>query len=99
MLYLQHAQPAMVHKRPHTQPHGVVAVVDVTLILETLKTTDTQIGEWVNAMGYVNEKSRDGSRTEVMVKALMLWSAGAVDTSEYEAAVRDRKKYEQSRKV
>ena len=96
LLYLEYSQPATVPKRLHKQPHVVVAVVDIALLLETLKTTDTQIGEWVNVVAYVNETCRDGGRTEVMVQALMLWSAGAINTSEYEATVEHRKNYEQS---
>jgi len=94
-LHLQHSRPTTLHKRPQKNPNVVVAVVDITLLLDTLKTTDTQTGEWVNVVGYVNERFRDGSSVEVMVKALMVWSAGAINISEYEAVVEERKNSEQ----
>ncbi|MCJ1290802.1 hypothetical protein MMC34_002344 [Xylographa carneopallida] len=99
MLYLEHSQPSKVRGRPHKQPQAAVAVVDVTLLLENLKATDTQIGEWVTVVGYVDEKSHDESGTDVRVKALLLWSAGAINISGYEAAVTTRKRYGQPRKA
>ena len=79
--------------------------MDVKILLETLKTTDTQIGEWVNVMGYVEGhdkgskpgKERVGRRMDVgfaKVQAIMLWSAGSVNLGEYEQAVSERKKVE-----
>ena len=52
---LEHARPAT------TAPQTTyVAVVDVNLLLATLQTTDLQVGEWVNVVGYVEGK-RTGS--------------------------------------
>ena len=91
MLCLQHSQLSALH-----EPFSVmVVVVDVNLLVGSLKTTDTQIGEWVNVVGYVDGRVKEGTRVEVMVKALMLWSAGAINVSEYEAAVEGRKEHEQ----
>ena len=33
-------------------------LVNVNIVLSTLKSTDTQVGEWVNIMGYVEEVPR-----------------------------------------
>ena len=38
----------------------MTALVDVNLLLSTLKTTDTQVGEWVNVIGYL-ELSNEAS--------------------------------------
>ncbi|CAD6569148.1 MAG: hypothetical protein ASARMPREDX12_002225 [Alectoria sarmentosa] len=46
VLELEHASPL----RPHMP---TVALVDVNLILETLEREDTQVGAWVNVMGYM----------------------------------------------
>ncbi len=68
-----------------------------------MKSTDTQVGEWVNVMGYIEDDNR-GSRREkgrgraegenagaVRVQGIMLWSAGSVDLGQYEKAVLWRK--------
>lgn len=77
--------------------------MDVNLLLSTLKTTDTQRGEWVNVVGYVDgriTKSRLESRAQkgrldevvgVKVQAIMLWSAGDVKVGEYEKTLEERK--------
>ena len=46
---LQHAYPAL--------PSTCASIeVDVGLLLENLKSTDTQVGEWVNITGYVQHR-------------------------------------------
>ncbi|MCJ1231338.1 hypothetical protein MMC12_008015 [Toensbergia leucococca] len=94
-LTLQHAYPPP----PHL---GTTALVDINLLLENLKATDTQIGEWVNIVGYVErwpEGSRQGKRhwkpggqnnPSCMVQAIMLWSATSVRLREYEDALERR---------
>ena len=46
------------HARPTTTASqtSFAAVVDVNLLLATLQTTDTQVGEWVNVVGYIEGK-------------------------------------------
>lgn len=77
--------------------------MDVNLLLSTLKTTDTQRGEWVNVVGYVEgrtTKSGPEGRAQkggpdkvvgVKVQAIMLWSAGDVKVEEYEKTLEERK--------
>lgn len=77
--------------------------MDVNLLLSTLKSTDTQVGEWVNVIGYIAELAALDSRTErkarvevlrretVCVQAVMLWSAGAIKLGEYERVLQERK--------
>ena len=69
--------------------------MDVNLLVSTLKGPDTQVGAWVNVMGYVQE-SRGGKGQwtgmgPVKVQAVMLWSAGGVKLGAYENAVEMRK--------
>jgi hypothetical protein len=90
----------------HLQYTGstITALVNLELVGPTVKPTDTQVGEWVNVIGYVQEKGsvrrggekggRGGEkgRKEVVVKvqAVMMWSAGAVRLEEYDRAVQGR---------
>lgn len=57
MLALQHAYSPPPHR-------ATVALVDVTLLLETMAGTDTKVGEWVNVIGYVVTAGNTGSRGE-----------------------------------
>jgi hypothetical protein len=77
-------------------------LVDVNLLLSTMKSTDTRVGEWVNVTGYVEEENRGLRRKEgrgrgdrgnvgaLRVQAVMLWSAGSVNLGQYETAVSRR---------
>ncbi|KAH8893436.1 hypothetical protein GQ53DRAFT_840493 [Thozetella sp. PMI_491] len=78
-------------RHPLSQGLSVDAVVDVTLVLQSLKSEHTRIGEWVNIIGYISaiahpspEAPPKQKRTNVHVQALLLWSTGPLDLSEYE---------------
>ena len=99
-LNLQHAYP--LPTIPTGPVREVIAAVDVNLLLSNLKTTDTQIGEWVNVIGYVDPSEGEralkgprrrnmGSSNVVRVQAVMVWSAGAIKIEEYERAVMGRR--------
>ncbi|KAI9881149.1 MAG: hypothetical protein M1830_007127, partial [Pleopsidium flavum] len=90
------------HKYPTSSPTPSTASVDVNLLLSTLKSTDTQFGEWVNVIGYVAlgpvpesrvcKTSAEGARrVTVFVQAVMLWSAGSVNLGEYEKVLEERR--------
>lgn len=76
--------------------------MDVNLLLSSLKTTDTQPGEWVNVMGYVQAKTTQPAHgkgghkgmcnglVRVKIQAIMLWSAGSLKLGEYEKALASR---------
>lgn len=72
-----------------------IALVDVILLLETLKTSETRIGEWVNVVGYVTRQRLEprshgtGLVQVTSIQAIIYWSAGALKTDEYEVAVAD----------
>ena len=102
------------HDYPCSHASTTVALVDVNLLLESLKREDTQVGAWVNVIGYVegvvgdgrvvelgegNGLSTGGARiVEVKVKAVMLWSAGGVRIGEYEKALEERLSVSRKRK-
>ncbi|KAH8821113.1 CST complex subunit Ten1 [Xylogone sp. PMI_703] len=78
----------------HPQGNNLKAFVNVEHVLNTLKSTETQIGEWVNVMGYVTPKPRDDlpaiskkSRNGIYVQAIVLWSAGPIKLDKYEQSL------------
>ena len=57
VLDLRHAY----HPPPKTP---TIALVDVNVILEGLNTEDTQVGAWINVVGYVEEVLKGGKGAE-----------------------------------
>jgi len=80
----------------HDFPKGnmVRAIVDVGLLLNTLKANDTQVGEWVHVIGYVTDEQRKTrnpmSTASSSVQAIVLWSAGPVKLHNYEKSLTDQ---------
>ncbi|EHA47373.1 hypothetical protein MCOR27_006913 [Pyricularia oryzae] len=66
----------------------VQALVDVNLILQALNQEQTQPGEWVNVVGYINKSDPSSDKRTgrycVKVQALLLWSAGPLSLQDYE---------------
>lgn len=88
MLTLQDAYP---------RQHTLAAMVDVKLLLPTLKSSQTDVGQWVNIIGYITARPdleptppANSSESRVYLQALLLWSAGPIDLGKYEACVKDR---------
>jgi len=78
----------------HNHPPGnkLRALVDVRLLLNTLKSTDTQIGEWVNVIGYIVLGSTDISvKPTIPVQAIVLWSSGPLKLDSYERSLNSQK--------
>lgn len=74
------------------------AMVDVGLLLNSLAPNETQIGEWVNVMGYVRSSQNQQMRSpgssgnrETKIQAIVLWSAKAFDLQGYERSLEQRK--------
>lgn len=93
------AELTLCHNFPKTSE--VQAAVDVRLILEKLKTDHISIGQWVNAVGYIaispaakatTSRELKAGASIVHIQALMLWSAGPLDITRYEACLVDRGK-------
>ncbi|KAH7148682.1 CST complex subunit Ten1 [Dactylonectria macrodidyma] len=77
----------------HVYPRGtdVTVLVDVNLILESLTSEKTRVGEYVNVIGYITSKQAPHvpdtphpEAAQVLVQALMLWSTGPMDIQTYE---------------
>lgn len=77
----------------HNYPCGNVlkAVVDVNLLLKSLKTHETAVGEWVNVMGYIkrgrNRTSTKNDEPKIWVQAILLWSSGPLNLQTYEQTI------------
>ena len=90
------------HAHGTSKDGNVTALVNVDLLLEGLKREDTEVGAWVNIIGYVedvvgqgNKDSNPNGREEggdvrVNVKAVMLWNAGGVRIEQYEKVLQER---------
>lgn len=64
---LSNATLSLQHSYPASQAGTVVALVDASLLLEGLKRENTQVGAWVNIIGYV--EGVYGKREEVKKKS------------------------------
>ncbi|KAK1725352.1 CST complex subunit Ten1 [Colletotrichum acutatum] len=79
----------------HSFPKGsnISVLVDVQLLLSTMPSNQTRVGEWVNVVGYLTPAPpgtwAKGTTREpriAAVQALMLWSAGPLNLQRYEAS-------------
>ncbi|KAL2137793.1 hypothetical protein VTI28DRAFT_8252 [Corynascus sepedonium] len=83
------------HRLPE-ETRSVQALVDVNLVLESLGSEQTRVGEWVNVIGYITDiaLSINGGKESapptpiVHAQAVLLWSAGAFDIRKYEASLK-----------
>ncbi len=73
----------------------MLALVDVNLVLESLGSEQTRVGEWVNVIGYITDAapladSREPTRvsSRVHAQAVLLWSAGPLDVGRYETSLK-----------
>ncbi|KAL7937018.1 CST complex subunit Ten1 [Trichoderma chlorosporum] len=72
----------------HMYPPGTneVVRVDLGLVLETIQSGATQVGQWVNVVGYITE----GIESLVQVQALLLWPTGPLDIGRYEKSLQEQ---------
>ncbi|KYK60313.1 Telomere length regulation/capping, TEN1 [Drechmeria coniospora] len=73
----------------HRYPAGSNALVSVNieLVLQTLQSGLTRVGEWVNVIGYVTAKPKANGSADgpvACVQALLVWSTGPLDLQRYE---------------
>lgn len=63
--------------------------MDVKLLVNSLGSTETRIGEWINVLGYRSpEDTNFGlSGSDVLIQAIMLWPAGPLDLKGYERSL------------
>ena len=85
LLDLAHAYPAA------ASSSNVLAMVDITVIVETMSRKDLEVGAWVNVIGYVQEcKGKVRAPMRVGVQAIIIWGAEGVRLGQYEKAVAGR---------
>lgn len=97
ILRLAHAYPSNASLSPLSS--NATAVVDVTVIVDSLKRDILEVGAWLNVIGYVKEQRQGGNKGgsgSVGVQATMIWAATGVRLGEYEKAVEGRLKVEGS---
>jgi hypothetical protein len=73
----------------HPPANGLKAMVDIELVLGSIKSHESRIGEWVHVIGYVAAAKQpalvsNGATTEVQIQAILLWAAGPVKLDRYE---------------
>lgn len=64
--------------------------MNVNNVLDVLNVETTQVGAWVNVIGYVRQDTELQSKSKPRastVDAVLIWSAGAIKLEDYEAAV------------
>jgi hypothetical protein len=68
-----------------------IANVNVNNVLDALNVETSQVGAWVNIIGYMRHTAETRSTADQrasIVDAVLIWSAGAIKLDDYEAAVR-----------
>jgi hypothetical protein len=73
------------HNYPVSEP-ALVVDVDIELILEVMKRNYLDVGTWLNVIGHVQHRQKNG----VSVQAVAIWDAGNVDLVAYQTAVEKR---------
>jgi hypothetical protein len=69
----------------------------VSLLASTLKSDETQIGEWVNVIGYIQApRQKLGEHSNAIqlrtdIQAIVLWSAGPLKLDGYEKSLEQQK--------
>jgi hypothetical protein len=81
-------------KHNYPRDSKVQALVDVRLLVNTLKSEETRIGEWVNVIGYIQEPRQKkhpvptpSPYLEVQVQAIVLWPSGPLKLDGYEKSL------------
>jgi hypothetical protein len=83
----------------YPQGNGLKALVDIELVLGTIQSYESRVGEWVNVMGYVGAPKQTpsirstGDEIEVSIQAILLWSAGPLKLDRYEEQLDRRKEW------
>lgn len=71
-------------------------LVDIELVLETIQPGLTQVGHWVNVVGYIVEGNKSGAQKPLgekesprHIQALLVWPTGPLDVGRYEKSLED----------
>lgn len=82
----------------HMYPPGTdeTVLVDIELVLETIQPGVTQVGHWVNVVGYIVEGNKSGAQKPSgekkpprHIQALLVWPTGPLDVGRYEKSLQD----------
>ncbi|KAI0528176.1 CST complex subunit Ten1 [Xylaria bambusicola] len=69
----------------------IEALVDVNLLLKSLKSEQTDLGQWIHVIGYITFLNRTSSSNKttprVGVQALVVWIAQDLDLGVYEKSM------------
>jgi hypothetical protein len=98
------------HHYPPESTKPAKTTVDINLLLESIKSTDIEIGAWINVLGYVTwsthanktrvasveKKSGKALLRRSLVKPLLIHSAGSIDVGKYEKVVADSREARRS---
>lgn len=66
------------------------AQVDIRLVVNTLGSDETQVGEWVNVIGYITDEQVTDPLSKLLiihVQAIVLWSSGPFVLQTYERSL------------
>lgn len=87
----------MKHNYPASSD-SVIAKVQLDHVLETITSTSTQVGAWLNVVGTVGKIGKLSRRrgnnlhaSAVAIDAVMVWEAKGIKLDEYEKVVEARK--------
>jgi hypothetical protein len=83
---IQTATLRLKHDYPQSESPKT-ANVNIRHVLETVKSSEVDVGSWINVIGYVEHRKEKG----IFVQAVAVWSAGNVDVEAYEKAVEMKK--------
>lgn len=91
------------HHYPSTSPTPASVSVDITLLIESIKASYLEVGEWLNVLGYVRErKEKRKGRNQatcspesqawndsIYIEAVVVFPTDAFQIGEYERALQD----------
>lgn len=71
-------------------------LVDLELVLETIQPGLTQVGHWINVVGYIVEGKKSGTQKlsgekepPRHIQALLVWPTGPLDIGRYEKSLEE----------
>ena len=78
-------------------------MIDVQLVLESIKAHELRAGSWLNVIGYIrrpehvrtkrktSDKEKSSGSPEIHIQAVMIWSGGAIKVGDYETILNRQK--------
>ncbi|KAK5629078.1 hypothetical protein RRF57_004793 [Xylaria bambusicola] len=89
--YSTHSGQITLKHRCPKEDGDIEALVDVNLLLKSLKSEQTDLGQWIHVIGYITFLNRTSSSSKITprvgVQALVLWIARDLDLGTYEKSM------------